>query len=242
MIGIYMFENKINHKKYIGQSINITKRKWEHIYSPSPYSKFDDVLCQEGIDNFNFLIIETCSADKLDERENYWISYYNSIKEGYNLIEGGNCYRGENNLQAKLNDKQVLEIIELLINTNLSYGDIANQYNVSYNTIDLINRCKTWCHLHNFTSNIRQSSLNAKENPHSTHAGENNKSSKITENQAIEIINLLKYDNRSLAQLSRELDISLNILYDINRCRTWKFLHNYKKNVRNEAQKEMMPV
>ena len=71
---------------------------------------------------------------------------------------------------------------------------------------------------------------------------ENNKSSKITENQAIEIINLLKYDNRSLAQLSRELDISLNILYDINRCRTWKFLHNYKKNVRNEARKEMMPV
>ena len=160
-----MFENKKNHKKYIGQSINITKRKWEHIYSPSPYSKFDDILHQEGEDNFNFSIIEICSANELDEKEKYWITYYDSIKNGYNLIEGGNCYRGQNNIQAKLNDNQVLEII-----------------------------------------------------------------------------NLLKYDNRSLAQLSRELDISLNILYDINRCRTWKHLHNYKKNVRNEARKEVMPV
>ena len=217
-----MFENKKNHKKYIGQSINITKRKWEHIYSPSPYSKFDDILHQEGEDNFNFSIIEICPANELDEKEKYWITYYDSIKNGYNLIEGGNCYRGQNNIQAKLNDNQVLEIINLLINTTLSYKEIADRYNVSYNTIDLINRCKTWCHLHNFTTN--------------------NKSSKISETQALEIINLLKYDNRSLAQLSRELDISLNILYDINRCRTWKHLHNYKKNVRNEARKEMMPV
>ena len=31
MIGIYMFVNKLNNKKYIGQSINIEKRKKEHI-------------------------------------------------------------------------------------------------------------------------------------------------------------------------------------------------------------------
>lgn len=242
MIGIYMFENKDNHKKYIGQSINITKRKWQHIYSPSPYSKFDDILHKEGINNFNFSIIETCTVDKLDEKEKYWISYYNSIQDGYNLIEGGNCYRGQKNIQAKLNNKQVLQIIDLLANTTLSYKEIANKYKVSYNTIDLINRCKTWCHLHNFTSNIRQTSLNNKECPHSTHAGEYNKSCKITELQALKIIDLLKYDNRSLAQLSRELDISLNILYDINRCRTWKHLHNYRKNVRREARKEVVPI
>ena len=242
MIGIYMFEHKINHKKYIGQSINIAKRKWQHIHSPSPYSKFDDIFHQQGINNFNFSIIEICTADKLDEREKYWISYYNSIQDGYNLIQGGNCYRGQNNIQAKLNDKQVLQIIDLLINTTLSYKEIADKYKVSYNTIDLINRCKTWCHLHNFISNIRQTSLNDKKYPHSTCAGENNKSCKITEAQAIKIIELLKNDSRSLAQLSRDLDISLNILYDINRCRTWKYLHNYKTNVRNEARKEMMPI
>ena len=56
------------------------------------------------------------------------------------------------------------------------------------------------------------------------------------------IINLLKYDTRSLTKLSQELNISINILYDINRCKTWKYLHNYKSNVRNEARKEVVPI
>lgn len=242
MIGIYMFENKLNHKKYIGQSINITKRKWEHLNEPSPCSRIDDVLKKEGFNNFKFSIIEECDSSKLDEREIYWIEYYDTINNGYNLIKGGNCYRGENNIQSKLTDKEVKEIIQLLEECKLTNKDIAEKYQISKNTIDLINRCKIWCHLHSYTKNIRQENLNKKEYIHSTHAGENNKSAKITEKDALEIIELLKYDSRSLAQLSRELNINLNILYDINRCRTWKYLHNYKTNVRNEAQKEVVPI
>lgn len=68
--------------------------------------------------------------------------------------------------------------------------------------------------------------------------GERNGSNKITTEQAMNIIELLKYDSRSLAQLSRDLEISLDILYDINRCRTWKHLHGYKKNIRNEFRRE----
>lgn len=237
-----MFEHKISHKKYIGQSINITKRKWEHLTYPSPYSKFDEVLLKEGEDAFNFIILEECPASQLDERETYWIEYYDSINNGYNLIKGGNCYRGENNIAAKLTDKQVLEIINLLINTNETFQSIAEKYSVSYNTIDLINRCKTWCHLHNYTNNIRNTAIKISNPALSSHSGEHSHSSKITEQQAIEIIKLLKNDSRSLAQLSRDLDISLNILYDINRCRTWKYLHNYSKNIRNEARKEVMLV
>lgn len=32
MVGIYMYTNKLNNKKYIGQSIHIAKRKWEHLH------------------------------------------------------------------------------------------------------------------------------------------------------------------------------------------------------------------
>ena len=52
---------------------------------------------------------------------------------------------------------------------------------------------------------------------------------KITEEKAKYIITLLEKDPRSLAQISRDENVSLNILYDINRCRTWKYLHNYKQ-------------
>lgn len=41
MIGIYMYENKRNHKKYVGQSTNIERRKREHLCWPSPHSRFD---------------------------------------------------------------------------------------------------------------------------------------------------------------------------------------------------------
>ena len=50
MIGIYMYENKIDHKKYIGQSVNIAKRRWEHLHSPSVSSKFDNYLRKVGED------------------------------------------------------------------------------------------------------------------------------------------------------------------------------------------------
>ena len=113
MIGIYMFENINNHKKYIGKSINITKRKWEHYNTPSSGCYIDRILANEP-NNFIFSILEECSVEQLDEREIYWIDYYNSINEGYNVIRGGNCYRGENNIQAKLTEIQVKEIINLL--------------------------------------------------------------------------------------------------------------------------------
>lgn len=89
MIGIYMYENKLNHKKYIGQSTNIERRKWEHLKWPSRYSRFDNELQVIGEKGFDFSILEECSVDQLDEREKYWIKYYNSQQEGYNLTGGG---------------------------------------------------------------------------------------------------------------------------------------------------------
>ena len=234
MIGIYMYENKLNHKKYIGQSTNIERRKREHLCWPSPYSRFDLELKVIGEQGFEFSILEECSAELLDEREKYWIEFYNSKEEGYNLTIGGQSYRGQENPQARLTDDEVRQIIILLEEHRLNNGEIAKLFSVCRNTIDGINRCKSWCHLHNYKTNIRNENLSKEENPHSAFAGENNPTVKITEEKAKRIIKLLEIDERSLAQLSRDENISLNILYDINRCRTWKYLHKYQKNIRNE--------
>ena len=239
MIGIYMYENKINHKKYIGQSINILKRKWEHLHQPSKTSYFDNVLSKIGEDQFIFSIIEECEASLLDEKEKYWIKYYHTyIKDpecwGYNLTEGGQAKNGELNPFAKLNEYEVKQIIQLLEEHIMNNEEIAKIFNVCRNTIDNINRCQTWKHLHNYQYNIRQENLNKLKNIHSSFAGENNPSNKIKEEDVIKIIELLKTDQRSIAQLSRDLQININILYDINRCRTWKYLHKYEKNIRNE--------
>lgn len=232
MIGIYKYTNKKNGKIYIGRSINITKRRWEHLHNPSPYSYFDQVLKKVGEEEFLFEIVELCSIEEIKEKEKYWISYYNSCvldnkNGGYNLTRGGEEYRSEENPWSKLKVTEVEEIIEALKNSKLSIIQIAKKYNVHSNTISDINRCKTWSWLHNYDTNIRkqfQGKLNSGE------LGTN----KITEKQAKNIIYLLETDKRSLAAISREENISLNILYDINSCKTWKYLHSYKKNIRKE--------
>lgn len=84
-IGIYKIENLLNHKIYIGQSRNISQRWKDH---RNLYKKDDSPLYRAmrkyGIENFSFKIIEECPIDLLNERECYWIKYYNSLNEGYN--------------------------------------------------------------------------------------------------------------------------------------------------------------
>ena len=104
--GIYKYENLINGKIYIGQSIDISQRKREHKYDAFTVSRNDNTdfhkdLREFGEDNFKFDIIEECSIDELDERERYWIFYYHTYikdplcKGGYNMTPGGDSGTGE---------------------------------------------------------------------------------------------------------------------------------------------------
>lgn len=89
MIGIYKITNKINGKSYIGQSIHIEERWKEHIYNPSKSSLIKLALQKYGINNFTFEVIEECDENELDEKEIYWIKYYDTYYNGYNLTLGG---------------------------------------------------------------------------------------------------------------------------------------------------------
>lgn len=93
--GIYKIENKINHHVYIGQSVHIPKRWREHKnnafnsnakdYKATLYRAFR----KYGLNNFSFEILEECTQDELNQKEVYWIQYYNSFNNGYNETEGG---------------------------------------------------------------------------------------------------------------------------------------------------------
>lgn len=42
-----------------------------------------------GIDKFHISLVEECTIENLNEREQYWINQYDSYKNGYNATLGG---------------------------------------------------------------------------------------------------------------------------------------------------------
>ena len=98
-IGVYCIRNTINNKVYIGQSINIEGRWRDHsriegeVKSRYTLSK---AFKKYGLDNFEFIILETCTTEELDNLEIQWIKLMDSTSssKGYNLNTGGGSMRG----------------------------------------------------------------------------------------------------------------------------------------------------
>lgn len=133
--GIYKITNLINNKVYIGKSVNILKR-WSQHKNATDSSPLHLAIQKYGIDNFKLDILELCKPEELNEKEIYWIKQYNScFGEGYNATQGGD---GASH-PVKLSHQELLDIINLLQNTQITIIDIAKKYNVSTKTISDIN-------------------------------------------------------------------------------------------------------
>lgn len=148
LCGIYKIQNKINNKIYIGQSINIFqrwnshKRAYKDILNKDYNKHLYRSIRKYGIENFDFSVIEECSREELNEKEKYWISYYDSTnpEKGYNLLEGGNNVPH----YVKLSKEQICNIQKELIFSNKTQQDIAINFDVTQQMISEINLGKAW--------------------------------------------------------------------------------------------------
>lgn len=93
---IYKITNLINGKVYIGLTTRLLRERFaSHLcmaFSEKKdlHCKFHNALRKYGKENFKVEQIDSAeSKEELDRKEQYWISYYNSIEEGYNMKEGG---------------------------------------------------------------------------------------------------------------------------------------------------------
>lgn len=100
LIGIYKITNKINGKIYVGQSIDIQRRFWQHKNELNKGTHHSEHLQNSwnkyGEQAFSFEIIEECTLKEIDKKEEFWISKFNTCdtKLGYNLKPGGNSCCG----------------------------------------------------------------------------------------------------------------------------------------------------
>ena len=89
-IGIYSITCTVNGKQYVGQSIDIDRRKSQHRRKP-PSKMLEDVK-KYGWDAFKFDVLELCDEKELTPRENYYLEL---LKPEYNIKTEGNSMSQE---------------------------------------------------------------------------------------------------------------------------------------------------
>lgn len=91
---IYKITNTINGKSYIGQTIqNVKERFYQHCATKCSKAVLDMAIHRAikkyGKSNFTVEVIEEIDSTNLNDRERYWIKYYDSYNNGYNSTKGG---------------------------------------------------------------------------------------------------------------------------------------------------------
>ena len=89
--GIYVLRNSVNDKLYVGQSVHIKRRWSEHKKSAKTGSSFP-ISCairKHGAEAFTVEILEECSPESLDAREEHWMTELLVAGKTYNIMPAG---------------------------------------------------------------------------------------------------------------------------------------------------------
>lgn len=126
---IYKITNLINQKGYIGLTRRKPETRWYEHFNTCYGSKgqkfhIHNAILKYGWVNFSFEILEEVAEDEINERERYWIQYYNTYDNGYNETLGGEG-------AVKYDYKEFLQ----LWNEGLTVNEIASKMSCSRNTV-----------------------------------------------------------------------------------------------------------
>lgn len=203
---IYCYTNKINNKKYIGQTNNIERRKKQHLQDSIHCHKgheishnlpFHSAIRKYGINNFSFEILKIINTEnwqEVNDTESQYIKIFNTIcPNGYNLQAQGQANKGLN--KSSLSEETIEAIILKLKNKEL-ISNIAEEYQLSRSYISDINngRC---LRKDNETYPLQQN--------------------RITNDKYLEIIDLIKNTNYSLSKIAEYEGMHRDTIEKINK-------------------------
>lgn len=228
MIGIYKITNNINGKIYIGQSNNIQRRFSEHQNRGATSRIPVDIAIQRyGKENFNFEIIEECSIEQLNQKETYWITYFNSIENGYNCSVGGDQQSiGSNNGRSILTENEV-KFIRTAYNNHERRKDVYEYFKdkITFSSFARIWDGTSWAHIMPEVLTEENKRYYSKEATN----GEKSSNAKLTDEEVIKIRERYVSENSKTIYKDYEDRCSYNTLQQILWGRTYKHLPIYKK-------------
>ena len=214
-----------NNKIYIGRTNSLRRRMIEHVgkdVREHPELPISKAIKKHKI--IDISILEEIPAENIEkqkEREQYWIAKYNSFLDktvGYNSSIGGDgADFGIYNQSASIKSQNTLDkIIDLLLNTNLTYDEICEKIGISNRNI--IRGINSGTHYYNDQLDypLRKKDIKRTELE--------NKQSKFYNNQQLllDIIEALKNPMLSLEEISQIYGTSISIISLINTGKKYK--------------------
>lgn len=140
---IYAYKKKDEDKiVYVGQTVNLNNRHYRH-FKIDPWDNclkeynypLSRGIRKYGEDAYELIILEkNLKKEKMNEREKYWIEYYDTYYNGYNQSLGGSAP-----VMVKHDEEEIDNVIKLLKDTNKTFQEIANECNISLTHVYNIN-------------------------------------------------------------------------------------------------------
>lgn len=232
MTGIYKIQNKITNKIYIGQSVSIKDRWRNHLYfaywndeknHSYNYPLYRDIR-ELGKENFSFSLIEECDSSLLNEREIYWISFYDSYNNGYNQTSGGDSHRGDSHPRASFTNEEIYEIRELYASKAIKSTDAYQKFyshRIGPSGFKKIWNGETWKDIH---MDVYTEENKAYHKFLRNSNSENNSHAKLTEND-VRTIRIRKKNGETLQEVYKDYQI---LTYGSFKCvwynKNWKHI------------------
>ena len=216
---IYAYKKKSSNKiVYVGQTNNLDYRHKQHIkYDPyNPNNKEYNYPLSRGIrkygeDEYELIILEEdLRQDQLNEREIYWIKFYDTYFNGYNQSTGGS-----NPVKPIFDDKLIDLVIELLKDYENSYQDICDKTGLSMT------------HVYNINTGNRRKKDNIQYPIRPSNVA-GTRGLKFSPEQNLEIHNLLLNTHKEFKEIAELYNCDATTISRINRGATKSYrLKNY---------------
>ena len=208
---IYAYKKKSENRiVYVGQTINLSDRHKQHIrYDPyNPNCKEYNYPLSRGIrkygkDEYKLIILEdNLLLDELDDKEKYWIKYYDTYFHGYNQSLGG-----KNPVKPIFDDQLIKLVIEMLRDYNNSYKDICEKTGLSLTHVYNINTGKRR-HFDDIDYPIRPNNIVG------------TRGLKFSQQQNKEIHDLLLNTHKEIKEIAKMYDCDATTISKINKGKT----------------------